>query len=163
MCCYFYLEVKVWVFISICSTEKRTYLPACEHNRSMTNTQEWRAKKRGGSRGGREGVGELCTTLLQLHFHWWPHGCKSESRPFHTSFFFLLTFTFQHCTYYWQEATVIIFYGLVISFWQVWQVSPEGVWLQMFWICNKKYEIKLILSNWQSNKSQCRTSCSQTT
>lgn len=40
----------------------------------------------GGSRRGPRGLegGELCTTLLQLHLHRQPRGCKSKSTPFHT-------------------------------------------------------------------------------
>lgn len=52
-------------------------------NRGKKNGWEQRRQR------GQEGGGALCTTLLQLHFHWWPCGCKSESRrPFLTSCFF---------------------------------------------------------------------------
>lgn len=47
------------------------------HNHSMTSDTVTESQKKQDGR-----VREFCTTLLWLHFYWWPHCYKSESRPF---------------------------------------------------------------------------------
>lgn len=110
-------------------------------------------KKMGGSRGGEGGLeggggggGELCTTLLQLHFHWWPHGCKSESRrPFLTFFPLLSYFPALHisltrtdCHYLtWTRYNLLARRSqMVICLTSKFRRWNLNVWLQMFWTCS---------------------------
>lgn len=104
-----------------------------------------------GAGEAKEGGGELCTTLLQLHFHRWPHGCKSGSRrPFLTFcvvFFSPFYFPALHtsltrsdCQYLiWTHYILLASQSQMLIFltseFRRWNLN---VWLQMFWTFSQK-------------------------